>query len=333
MKEIFTLNLGFSGNFSSSYFWQIQDMYTLPLDFHKTFFVQTSEGYFPRMLGIDYKESMSLPVQLTKQESEILWGGKITKIDQDPETEEKWSDLLAGMISRRNLLPIYRNFSASEELEDQIRYFAESADNLQGIHTLADNEFSSLLLESLGIFDDFYPKVPNLLFNFNFKYNAVEKLNIWRIGDYSNAVMIPCTEVESKVKFSQIATGIDVVSYFYRQGEDMSGSLRGFLRYAQGNTCEFLLNDTNFSKAGVVIVEKSFVRQGKDKVTLPEEFPIREEPVYLAKFFQSSYIEKFYEGFANLNSQDLLVDELIEARNYLLGLSERYSDIEYIDLE
>ena len=106
MREIFTLNLGFSGNFSSAYFWQIQDMYTVPLDFHKTFFVQTSQGYFPRMLGIDYKESISLPVQLTKQESEILWGGKITKIDQDPETEEKWSDLLTGMISRKSLLPI-----------------------------------------------------------------------------------------------------------------------------------------------------------------------------------------------------------------------------------
>lgn len=333
MKEIFTLNLGFSGNFSSSYFWQIQDMYSMPLDFHKAFFVQTSEGYFPRMLGADYKESLSLPVALSKQESEILWSGKITKIDQDQETEEKWSDLLSGMISRKNLLPIYRDFPAAEELEDQIRYFAESADNLQGIHTLSDNEFSNLLIDGLGIIEDFYPKVPNLLFNFNYKFSPSEKLMLWKIGEYSNVILVPCTEVKDKVGFSQIATGIDVVSYHYRQNVLMATSLQGFLRYAQGNTCEFSLNSHNFSQPGIVFVDKTFVRQGKDKVNLPEQFPITEEPQYLAKLFQSSFIQDFYENFVNLKSHHFVGDELQEARNYLLGLCERYSDIECIDLE
>ena len=327
MKEIFTLNLGFNGNFSSSYFWQIQDMCLKPAEYHQPFFIQTREGYFPRMLGVDYKESISFPVQISDQEAEVLWGGKIQKIDQDVGEEEKWTDLLSGMVSRKNILPVYRDFPVQEELEDQIRYFAESADMLQGVHSYLDNDFSALFIKSLEILSDFYPKAPNLVFSFNFKYSAEERRNLCKLWDYGNNLLIPCTEVDKKIGLAEVALAVDVMSFTYREKFDINTYLQKFFRYSQGNTCELALNERNFSDAGVVFCDQVFTREGEDVPTLPEGFLASPSAQYLAKVFQSSNIENFYGKWSKSRGHE--DDE--ETTNAVQGLLELFSELDFMD--
>lgn len=72
MREILTIQLGHHANFTSAYFWQIQDAYQKEYEFYDSFFVQSPEKYYPRMIGIDWKESLSFPMP-KNMESEILW--------------------------------------------------------------------------------------------------------------------------------------------------------------------------------------------------------------------------------------------------------------------
>jgi hypothetical protein len=328
MKEIFTFNLGFYGNFSSSYFWQIQDMSSKPLSFHQSCFIQSQDSYFPRMLGIDLKESISFPVQTSKQESEVLWGGKIQKINQDESTEEKWTDLLSGMISRKNILPVYRDFSPLEELEDQIRYFSESSDRLQGIHTLLDSSFSSLFIQGIEILSDFYPKSPNLILSFNQKFSLEERKAIWNLSEYGNALLVPCTEVKSKTDLSEVALALEVLSFQYRSFEDMSFYIEKFLRFSHGNTCEISLNNRNFSNQGVIFTEAFFLRDDSDPLILPEGFKVEASQQYLCKLFQSSNLESFYSDFLTTRG---VSEEDLESHNYILSLKEVYSDLDFLD--
>ncbi|CAG9312275.1 unnamed protein product [Blepharisma stoltei] len=72
MKEILTFQLGNQGNFAGAYFWQIQDAYQHGFEFHDPFFIQNADRYYPRMIGLDWKASLSYPTPRLPQ-SEILW--------------------------------------------------------------------------------------------------------------------------------------------------------------------------------------------------------------------------------------------------------------------
>jgi hypothetical protein len=331
MKEILTLSLGQSGNFSSCFFWQIQDMYDSSFAYHPCLFVQTPQGYFPRMLGLDRKESLSLPL-LDQSESSIPWSGKIDSIPQLQSTEEKWTDLLTGMFSSRNLVPLYQNHPATELIEEKIRYFSEVSDKLQGIHTFQSADFYSYTLDCLGILDDYYPKIPNLLISMDLKFTAEEEIRNFEASDYSHLLHLPCTNVRGKQGYGKVAVFVDVVSYFYRTGEDMAQNLQQLLRFPRGNTANALLNEESFTDNGVVFYEKTFFRNESNLIVpLPIEFPLGRQDCFMAKLSLSTGISTFFRRYTDLGDFRVNQDDLREAKNYTQTQIDCYSSLDFFD--
>ncbi|OMJ72131.1 hypothetical protein SteCoe_29490 [Stentor coeruleus] len=330
--QIFTLNFGFAGNFSSAYFWQIQDMYTHPAEFHQAFFIQSSKGYFPRMLGIDFKESLSFP-SITNTEDQILWGGKIQKIDQEQGTEEKWTDLLTGMVSNKNLVPVYRDESPIEEIEEKTRWFAENSDRLSGIHIIQDNDFSDIAAESLSVISDFYYKVPMMMFAMGFKYSLSEEMSIFKCADFSSLLYIPCTEANEKKDYSSIGVGLDGISYFYRNINDIGMELKPFLQFPRGNTCCFSLNLRGFGPSGITLYDKSYTRGIKnvEKTPIPQGFPIEDMESTVSGLEINTGISGFYGNFNAVRRFDTNVDEFREMRNYTQSIAASFEDFEFFD--
>ena len=329
MKEIFTINLGFSGNFSSSYFWQIQDMYEHEYSFHESLFVQTSQGYFPRMLGIDKKESLSFPI-VAGSEEQVLWGGKIQKIQQDSSSEEKWTDLLTGMISRRNLVPVYQDESPAEEIEEKIRWFSEVSNKLQGIHALQDMAFSQTTLISLRILNDSYPKIPMMLFSMDFKYTTEEAIMLCNTEEFSNLLHVPCTECSDKVWFSRLGVALDAISYNYRLGlgQDMRSVLQNDLFCdSKGNSAGLILNGASLTPPGENYKEIEFLRgRHNEKILTPLIFPETPPDVTLAKLTVGQGLADFYSSFTALPTFSTNIDDLREAQHYLKHLTDQYSN-------
>jgi hypothetical protein len=327
MKEIFTINSGFSGNFSSAYFWQIQDMYEKLPSFYENFFVQSLEGYFPRMLGIDYKESLSFPV-CSQVEEKILWAGKIQKIDQEPGSEQKWTDLLAGMVSRRNLLPVYRDESPSEQIEEKIRWFSERSDKLQGTHILQDCNFYESTQTSLEILSDSYPKLPVLLFSMNFSFSTQEEIMLLNFSEFSNILYIPCTESNSKIWYSRLGAALDCISYSYRDCVEMSSVLQEFFTRPRGNTAGLVLNHHQFLLPAPVYTQKEFVRGADsiEQIPVPLEFPDAIPDPTRAFLYEGEALRDFYKSFNAVPDHNTNPEDLNEARNYLKTLEEYYTD-------
>ena len=325
MKEIFTLNLGYTGNYPSAYFWQIQDMYDNSWDFHSPYFIKSAEGYFPRMVGIDYKESLSFP-DFSKTEEKLLWEGKTQIIQRDSSTEEKWTDLLLGMISRRNLVPVYRDEAPFEEIEDRIRFFAENSDKLQGIHVIQDCLFEEITTFALNICSDFYAKIPILLFSLNFQFNNTEEIMIHKLSEFSSLLHVPCTVANTKNHLAKLGTAIDAICYYYRKTDDMTTVFSEFLNRPRGNSAGLVLNSFEFLESRNVLLEKDFIRNPKinQKIPVPPSFPepVPEDTTATLKISES--LAEFYQTFITKPNFRVNQDDILEARNYLSYLSETY---------
>lgn len=328
MKEIFTISLGSAGNFSSAYFWQIQDMYEQTGIFHHSLFIQTSQGYFPRMLAVDHKESMAIP-GVSGVEERMLWTGKIQRIQQDLGTEEKWTDLVEGMVSRRNVVPVYRDESPNEEVEEKIRWFAEVSDKLQGIHALQDMSFCETTLMSLRILSDCYPKLPILLFSLGFSYSVDEALMLLGCEEFSNLLHLPCTMCTDKIGYSNVGVSLDALSYSYRLdlSLDMRPSLQDFFKSSKGNSAGVILNGVYLSPPGQIFYSKSFTRGLEtEKIPTPQIFPSSPPSITTAELTLGKGLADFYSSFQSPPIFSTNIDDYRESQNYLEHLTETYSE-------
>ena len=230
------------------------------------------------------------------------------------------------MISRRNLVPVYRDEAPFEEIEDRIRFFAENSDKLQGIHVIQDCLFEEITTFALNICSDFYAKIPILLFSLNFQFNNTEEIMIHKLSEFSSLLHVPCTVANTKNHLAKLGTAIDAVCYYYRKTDDMTTVFSEFLNRPRGNSAGLVLNSFEFLESRNVLLEKDFIRNPKinQKIPVPPSFPepLPEDTTATLKISES--LAEFYQTFITKPNFRVNQDDILEARNYLSYLSETY---------
>ncbi|KAJ3213264.1 mtDNA inheritance, partitioning of the mitochondrial organelle [Dinochytrium kinnereticum] len=168
-REIVTLQIGHLSSYVGTHFWNIQDSYdaAAPIDNSVLFCESTNAKgeniYFPRVVVLDLKGNFgSLKVDYESEEPSIselkqYWNEGHQAFHEEAPKKNEYLQHLDSFES---------NPMREALMDDNLRFFLEEADCLQGFQVLADtsNGFSGLAAEILDALRDDFGKLDSFVF-------------------------------------------------------------------------------------------------------------------------------------------------------------------------